>query len=75
MRVKNKFTPSTPLLTVLASVSADSGPLKTRGQTHFEDHIIGFVALPQPVEWRTDNLGFFLQMSVKAGPYAAIDVH
>jgi len=49
--------------------------MQTRGQTHFEQHIIGFPALPQPVEWRTDNLGFFLQLNVKAGPYAAIDVH
>jgi hypothetical protein len=48
--------------------------MQTRGQTHFEQHIIGFPALPQPVEWRTDNLGFFLQLNVKAGPYAAIDV-
>ena len=45
------------------------------GLTHFEDHVVGIVALPQPVDWKIDNLGMFLQLSVKFGPYSVIDVH
>jgi Omptin family len=44
----------------------------TRGTSHFEGHVIGVNALPQPVNWKTDNLGVFLQTSVKLGPYSVI---
>src|SRR5262249_183933 len=44
----------------------------TTGTAHFEGHVIGFNALPQPVKWRSDNFGVFLQSSVKLGPYPVI---
>ena len=43
--------------------------MQTHGLTHFEDHVIGFTALPQVVEWKTQNFGIFLQGSMKLGPY------
>lgn len=48
---------------------------QTRGFTHFENHIVGFAASPQPVEWKTQNFGVFLQASLKLGPYPLRDVH
>jgi hypothetical protein len=44
--------------------------MQTRGFTHFENHVIGFTAVPQVLEWKTQNYGVFLQASVKFGPYA-----
>ena len=44
--------------------------MQIRGFTHFENHVIGFTAVPQVVEWKTQNYGVFLQASVKFGPYA-----
>jgi outer membrane protease len=49
--------------------------MQTRGLTHFENHINGFVASPQPVDWKTQNFGVFVQASLKLGPYFVIDVH
>ena len=49
--------------------------MQTTGLTHFENHVVGLVALPQPVDWKIDNFGMFLQLSVKFGPYSVIDVH
>jgi len=46
--------------------------MQTRGLTHFENHIVGFTAVPQVVEWKTHNFGVFLQGSLKLGPYALI---
>jgi hypothetical protein len=46
--------------------------METSGFTHFEGHVIGVNALPQPVKWRSDNVGVFLQSSVKLGPYPII---
>jgi outer membrane protease len=43
--------------------------METSGNTHFEDHVVGFTALPQPVEWKVENLGVFVQGSFKFGPY------
>jgi hypothetical protein len=59
------------------SVKANALPtyMQTRGLTHFEDHIVGFTASAQPVEWKVQNYGVFLQMSLKLGPYSVIDVH
>ena len=47
----------------------------TEGLTHFENHIVGVTAIPQPVDWKVDNFGMFLQLSLKFGPYPVIDVH
>jgi len=45
------------------------------GLAHFENHIVGITAVPQPVDWKVDNFAMFLQLSLKFGPYSAIDVH
>ena len=45
--------------------------LQTKGDTHFEGNVIGFTASPQPVEWKTDIYGVFVQGSFKFGPYVA----
>ena len=46
----------------------------TQGLTHFDDHTVGVTAVPQPVDWKVDNFGIFLQLSLKFGPYPVIDV-
>ena len=48
--------------------------MQTKGFTHFENHVVGFTALPQAVEWKTQNFGVFLQGSLKLGPYNVISV-
>jgi hypothetical protein len=48
--------------------------MQTRGFTHFENHVVGFTAFPQVVEWKTQNFGVFLQASLKLGPYSVLDV-
>jgi hypothetical protein len=49
--------------------------MQTRGFTHFENHVVAFSAVPQVVEWKTQNFGVFLQGSLKLGPYPVLDVH
>jgi hypothetical protein len=49
--------------------------MQTQGLTHFENHVVGIAALPQPVEWKVDNFGMFVQMSLAFGPYPVIAVH
>jgi Autotransporter beta-domain len=49
--------------------------MQSRGFTHFENHVVGFTAFPQVVEWKTQNFGVFLQASLKLGPYSVLDVH
>ena len=49
--------------------------MQTSGFTHFENHIVNMPALPQPVDWKTQNIGVFLQASLKLGPYSLLDVH
>jgi hypothetical protein len=46
--------------------------MQTSGLTHFEGHVNGFLASPQPVDWKTDSLGVFLQTGLKFGPYPLI---
>ena len=43
--------------------------MQTNGNTHFEDHVVGEQAFSQPVDWKTDIYGVFVQASVKFGPY------
>ena len=38
----------------------------------FEGHVNGFLASPQPVDWKTDSVGVFLQTGLKFGPYPVI---
>ena len=49
--------------------------MQTRGFTHFENHVVGIPAVPQAVDWKIDNFGMFVQMSLKFGPYPVIEVH
>jgi hypothetical protein len=49
--------------------------MQTHGLTHFEGHVNGVAALPQSVEWKVNNFGAFVQLSLKFGPYYVIDVH
>jgi hypothetical protein len=46
--------------------------MQTNGATHFEGHVVGFDAAPQPVAWKTDSYGVFVQTSLKFGPYSVI---
>jgi hypothetical protein len=46
--------------------------MQTKGYTHFEGHVVGDLAFPQPVNWKTDNFGAFVQTSIKFGPYPLI---
>jgi hypothetical protein len=46
--------------------------MQTSGQTHFEGHIVGFAASPQPVDWKSDSYGVFIQTGLKFGPYPLI---
>jgi hypothetical protein len=48
--------------------------MQSHGLSHFENHIDGFAAFPQPVDWKVQNYGVFAQMSLKLGPYSVIDV-
>jgi hypothetical protein len=43
--------------------------MQANGVSHFENHIVGETAVAQPVAWKTDIYGVFLQGSLKFGPY------
>ena len=43
--------------------------METNGHTHFEGHVIGGGGSPQPLNWRLDNYGVFVQGSMQLGPY------
>jgi Omptin family len=43
--------------------------MDSSGITHFDGHVVGVNALPQPVEWKVENIGVFVQGSFKFGPY------
>jgi outer membrane protease len=45
--------------------------LKTKGDTHFETGVVGGGASPQPVEWKSEIYGVYVQGSFKFGPYVA----
>ena len=44
--------------------------LESSGNTHFEGHVVGTASSPQPVDWKSDIYGVFVQGSFKFGPYA-----
>jgi hypothetical protein len=46
--------------------------MEATGLTHFEGRVVGFNALPHPVDWKLNNFGAFIQASVKLGPYPVI---
>ena len=49
--------------------------VEAKGLTHFEGHVVGFNALPQPVRWKADHFGGFIQASWKFGPYRFISTN
>jgi hypothetical protein len=51
------------------AVGARYWHMATSGNTHFEGNVVGATASPQPVDWKTDILGVFVQGSFKFGPY------
>jgi hypothetical protein len=46
--------------------------MQTNGNTHFEGHVNGVQAFPQPVNWKSDSFGVFLQTGLKFGPYPLV---
>lgn len=45
--------------------------MESNGHTHFENNVVGATSFPQPVDWKTEHMGVFVQGSFKFGPYAA----
>jgi outer membrane protease len=43
--------------------------MDTNGHTHFEGNVVGVNAFPQPVDWKVESYGVFVQGSFKFGPY------
>ncbi|HVY01111.1 MAG TPA: hypothetical protein VHA55_15100 [Pseudorhodoplanes sp.] len=52
------------------AVGARYWHMQSSGNTHFEGNIVGGGGSPQPVDWKTDIFGVFVQGSFKFGPYA-----
>jgi len=46
--------------------------MEMTGNTHFEGHVVGFLASPQPLHWKVDNVGAIVQATWKLGPYSLI---
>ena len=55
--------------------AAATGTCRLAASPTSRDHVVGFTALPQVVDWKVENFGVFLQASVKLGPYPVIEVH
>ena len=43
--------------------------MEAKGSSEFEGRVVGVSSAPQPVTWKNDVLGFFVQGSLKFGPY------
>jgi hypothetical protein len=43
--------------------------MQANGLSHFEGRVVGEDTVAQPVDWKTDIYGMFLQASYKLGPY------
>lgn len=43
--------------------------METSGDAHFEGNIAGGGGAPQPLDWKTDHYGIFVQGSFRFGPY------
>ena len=43
--------------------------MDSNGLTHFEGNVVGANAFPQPVDWKVESYGVFVQGSFKFGPY------
>ncbi len=45
--------------------------METEGHTHFEGRVVATNSAPQPVNWKTEHVGVFVQASFKFGPYSS----
>lgn len=54
---------------VSVAVGARYWRMETDGNTHFDNHVVDRIGFPQPVEWKVESLGVFVQGSFKFGPY------
>ena len=43
--------------------------MQANGNTDFQGNVVSETAFPQPVDWKTDIIGVFIQGSLKLGPY------
>jgi hypothetical protein len=43
--------------------------LQANGNSHFENNVVDEVGLAQPVSWKADIFGAFIQGSYKFGPF------
>ena len=43
--------------------------MQASGNSNFEGNVVGETAFAQPVDWKTDIFGVFVQASLKLGPY------
>jgi outer membrane protease len=43
--------------------------MQANGNSNFQGNVVGVTAFPQPVDWKTDILGAFIQASLKFGPF------
>jgi outer membrane protease len=43
--------------------------MQANGNSNFQGNVVGETAFPQPVDWKTDILGVFVQAGLKFGPY------
>jgi hypothetical protein len=43
--------------------------MQANGNSNFQGNVVGETTFPQPVDWKTDILGAFIQASLKFGPY------
>jgi len=43
--------------------------MKTSGHSHFENRVVGVNTAQQPVDWKTEHMGVFVQGAFKFGPY------
>jgi hypothetical protein len=46
--------------------------MQANGHAHFEGHVNGFQTFPQPVDWKSDSYGVFIQTGLRFGPYPVI---
>jgi hypothetical protein len=37
--------------------------------THFENRVVGVNSAAQPVDWKTEHMGVFVQGTFRFGPY------
>ncbi len=49
--------------------------MQANGNSNFQGNVVGETAFPQPVDWKTDILGVFVQAGLKFGPYPVGILH